>query len=46
MTVSIADEVADGAVLDGAAAAVAGNAEQASVAVSVGLPPVDPPDFQ
>jgi len=46
VTVSIADEVADGAVLDGAAAAVAGNAEQASVAVSVGLPPVDPPDFQ
>ncbi|MCB9119331.1 MAG: SH3 domain-containing protein [Caldilineaceae bacterium] len=46
VTVSIAEDVADGAVLDGAAAVVAENAELASVAVSVGLPPVDPPDFQ
>ena len=46
VTATIAEDVADGAVFDGATAAVAENAEQASVAVSVGLPPVDPPDFQ
>lgn len=46
VTATIAEDAASGAVLDGAAAAVAENAEQASVAVSVGLPPVDPPDFQ
>ncbi len=46
VTATIAEDAAGGAVFDGAAAAVAENAEQASVAVSVGLPPVDPPDFQ
>lgn len=46
VTATIAEDTPGGAVFDGAAATVAENAEQASVAVSVGLPPVDPPDFQ
>lgn len=38
--------LADGAVIDGAAAALADNAEATSVAISVGMPPASPPDFQ
>lgn len=38
--------LANGAVIDGAAAALADNAASTSVAVSVGMPPAAPPDFQ
>ncbi len=46
VTAVIDESVADGTVIDGAAAAVAENAELASAPVSVGLPPLQPPDFQ
>ena len=46
VTVRIDENIADGTVIDGAAAAVAKNAELAAAPVSVGLPPLLPPDFQ
>ena len=46
VTAIIAESMADGTVIDGAAAAVAENAGLASTPVSVGLPPLLPPDFQ
>ena len=46
VTALIAEDIADGTVIDGAAAAVAENAELAAAPVSVGLPPLLPPDFQ
>lgn len=39
-------DLANGAVLDGAAEALADNAAATFVSVSVGMPPAEPPDFQ
>lgn len=46
LTLTVDATLADGAVIDGAAAALADNAEATSVAVSLGMPPASPPDFQ
>ncbi len=46
VTAAIDPGTADGTVIDGAAAVMAENAKMASIAVSVGLPPTQPPDFQ
>ncbi|MBK8799172.1 MAG: SH3 domain-containing protein [Anaerolineales bacterium] len=46
LTAAIDEELAAGAVLDGSAAALAANAEPAFTAISVGMPPAEPPDFQ
>ncbi|HHW89119.1 MAG TPA: SH3 domain-containing protein [Chloroflexi bacterium] len=46
LSLAVDATLADGAVIDGAAAALADNAEATSVAISVGMPPASPPDFQ
>ena len=46
ITLTVDAALANGAVIDGAAAALADNATSTSVAVSVGMPPATPPDFQ
>lgn len=46
ITATIDPALANGAVIDGAAAALADNAASTSVAVSIGMPPAAPPDFQ
>ena len=46
LTLTVDATLADGAVIDGAAAALADNAAATSVAVSLGMPPASPPDFQ
>jgi uncharacterized repeat protein (TIGR01451 family) len=46
LTAAIDEELAAGAVVDGSAAALADNAESAFAAISVGMPPAEPPDFQ
>lgn len=46
ITLTVDAALANGVVIDGAAAALADNATAASAAVSVGMPPTTPPDFQ
>jgi uncharacterized repeat protein (TIGR01451 family) len=46
ITATVDTALANGAVIDGAAAALADNAASTSVAVSIGMPPAAPPDFQ
>lgn len=46
ITLMVAPSLENGAVIDGAAAALADNAEATSVAISLGMPPASPPDFQ
>lgn len=46
ITATIDPALANGAVIDSAAAALADNAASTSVAVSIGMPPAAPPDFQ
>lgn len=46
ITANVAPDLANGSVLDGAAVALAGNAPSTYIPLSVGLPPVEPPDFQ
>jgi uncharacterized repeat protein (TIGR01451 family) len=46
ITLAVDAALANGAVVDSAAAALADNATAASVAVSIGMPPATPPDFQ
>ncbi len=46
ITLTVDAALANGAVIDGAAAALADNATSTSVAVSIGMPPATPPDFQ
>jgi uncharacterized repeat protein (TIGR01451 family) len=46
ITATVDRDLANGTVLDGSAVALAGNAASTFVPVSVGLPPVAPPDFQ
>jgi uncharacterized repeat protein (TIGR01451 family) len=46
LTLAVDATLADGAVVDGAAAALADNAEATSVSISVGMPPASPPDFR
>ena len=46
LTVTVADDLANGAVADSAAVVLADNAEASFAAASVGMPPATPPDFQ
>jgi uncharacterized repeat protein (TIGR01451 family) len=46
VTVTVADDLANGAVVDGAAVSLADNADASFAPISVGMPPAAPPDFQ
>jgi uncharacterized repeat protein (TIGR01451 family) len=46
ITVDIASDLADGAIVDNLAAVTAGNANDVTIGMSIGMPPVAPPDFR
>lgn len=46
LKLTVAETLSNGSVIDGMTTALADNAEATSVAISVGMPPALPPDFQ